>query len=198
MAYINFDYIREGVKTSFVHVACFAPIEFYLTPDQIRYPCDVHYALTKDEIRWYIKALHKMMPVLKWRALVKSKDKVVFVLDTKGYNYYTFLVYLTAFRYLTEFPLLVKKFFSEMAKADCKPMFEVYQDCHRDVHSHHALMYRNAFHPPPYGSGGVNITQEEFNQRIKDQSYKSVWSYFYAEKKVKKEPPKDEKEIKLP
>lgn len=139
-------YIKRGGFYAGYH-ACFASIYYGggwydkksppFNPHKIIYFGIIDESLSKEQVEFYLDFLNKILDnnlfKYKFGKSIKVR-KVIYQLNTKGLNRVTSLLYLTAFRYVQEFPEIIvelHKFASSREKEkDIEELFIEFQRLH--------------------------------------------------------------------
>ena len=89
--------------------ACFSSLSE--TAEKVVFHCEVDKELTPEEIEFFLTFMSNVLDKTKFSVKYKDVYKIKFKLDKTSLNHKTSLLYLTFFRYLQEFPDIVKELF---------------------------------------------------------------------------------------
>jgi hypothetical protein len=192
----------RGKEVKVFGYACFACMKRPL-PNFVRFPVFIHSTISVDKAEWYINFLQGLMPERAFNCRVvvmKGWDKAehggdpfnsykakatprgryaIFTIKTKGMSYGKALTYLTAFRYLHEFPDVINTFHEKKGRyRAASRLFTIFQQIHIDNKSSsgHGLMNCG-----PYLSLSrckKPISSEQFRKNLANPEKDSVFSHF--------------------
>lgn len=79
---------------------------------ELHYKCFISAKLTLEMVNFYIAFLRSFLTVAKWTAEIDKEKSMVVFKFTPTYDYYRDLFYMTAFRYIEQFPLFVERLYN--------------------------------------------------------------------------------------
>ena len=180
----------KNIKYSRKHTACFNRFNNYSTtrkiPDYILYSCPVDKDIAKDTLLFYLNFLDQILEknLYKYKIFTaRNKLFVLYRLNSKTLKNSKILLYLTAFRYIEEFPEILIELFNNQKDKSIEGLFDFFQDIHnKSAHgkfalhktnnlSGHGLMY-------PYFGGFKVITIEQFKENLKKKNPSSITEFF--------------------
>lgn len=171
----------RGKKVSRVKDICFARIQYpggryggrMAMPDIIRYHASISGPLTVADARTYISHLRDLFGSRAFGARVKDKT-VIWTLKPKGMTYAKALVYLTAFRYVSDLPKLTKQ--SLRLRAD--KWFKAFQADHLSDYQVCGESYTNAGHCLMTGVVKRSLDVQTFRARLRHKKISTVEGHF--------------------
>lgn len=184
----------KGEKPERTSYICFSPIYGGYggekTPISIRYLAKVSKKLTLEQIHCYLGFLCKFLVKDDFRYKVLVGDvatQIMFVLKTEHMEHSKALLYLTAFRYVDEYPEIVMAFYKrckDMPVVTNENIWKVFQTIHSECLS--GTMKTDAGNLYGHGlmSGGygcpfdISLKLTTFLRRLVAQRHESVQSYF--------------------
>lgn len=178
--YTQYFKVNNSLKPKKYTGSCFSSLDE--DAEQVIFHCQVDQELTPDEIEFFLKFMSDILDTTKFSIKYKDIYHIKFKLNTISLNYISSLLYLTFFRYLQEFPDIIKEFFKHKGE-DSEELFQSFQHIHFlnkidkfpirwENMSGHGLMYdygNRKFEP-------INI--DIFKQRLKQQEITSVHKYW--------------------
>lgn len=172
---------------------CFAPLNHYRRsvydepwPDKIFYCPKIHdpKAVTPAMVDFYVNFLKEMFGESSFECrMAKRKTDIkraTFKLSTTNKSYIETLVYLTAFRYLNEFPILVIKLFEKLKNSSSLSLderFKIFQEIHIEV-------LKEGLYNDLWGHGLIGntrvipITIEKFRENLNTKKPPTVQGHF--------------------
>lgn len=173
----------RGKKTVEVDDCCFAHIEYeggsygpkIGLPDSIRYHAPICGELTNADVKAYANYLHGLFGVRGFTLKIKDGE-AIWTIKTKGMAYAKALIRLTAFRYVSDIPDVVKKSLS--SKQTLSKWFAKFQSEHVNDYKDCGESYYNAGHTLMSGTINPNLGVRAFRARLKNKSIKRVEAHF--------------------
>lgn len=175
-------YETRGKKTVRVGDICFARIQYpggryggrMAMPDIIRYHAPIRGPLSVANARTYIGHLRDLFGVRAFGARLKDKT-VIWTLKPKGMTYAKALVYLTAFRYVSDLPKLTK---CSLCARTGTEWFKAFQTDHLSDYQVCGESYTNAGHCLMTGVVKRNLSVRAFRSRLRDKRISTVEGHF--------------------
>lgn len=180
----------SGAETPKLGAACFANMNYDGVPVSVRYPARINgYCaapkLTLDEVKAYDLFLHQLFDTATtglFTSVIETdaalKTTITYVLKTEGMKYKRALVYLTAMRYIDEFPGIVQAWAQGRAALNLEASFSLFCALHKTVASSnlsgHGLMY------PAYEASTVKRASVSDLRANLKRDLSNVTDYFVA------------------
>lgn len=178
--YTQYFKVDNALKPKKYTGSCFSSLD--TDAEKVIFHCQVDKELTPDEIEFFLSFISDVLDTTKFSIKYKDIYDIKFKLETTFLDYTSSLLYLTFFRYLQEFPDIVKEFFKHKGE-DLEELFKSFQHIHFlnkinkfplrwENMSGHGLMYdygRRKFEP-------VDI--DVFQDRLKNQDKNTVHKYW--------------------
>jgi len=195
----------SGNVNRYRKVACFSDIRYAMKYEQfkrVKYLAIIDKKCNVEEVRYYLEFLDKMFGKNKpYRYVVRARKNsktdncgfVRFVLNVEGMGSYIALMYLSAFRYVWEFPEIIKDFYKSCKTSSSlriSQQFNEFLNCHvRYCHlpykdkkydnlSGHGLAYDHSWND--VNSKPEHLTFKQFRKNLKNKDLEkdSVQGYF--------------------
>lgn len=135
--------LNKGQKPKKTTAPCFATLSYAAPCDTVRYMANVDNDVTDDHIAKYLSFLREILDGTKWKekpmkglANGPTARRLYYVLDSTGMRPVKRLLYLTALRYIDEFPEIVIRF-ADAAGTCATPddRFKLFQELHQQGES---------------------------------------------------------------
>jgi hypothetical protein len=179
MSDVYYEQIKDGKVVSTSTYICFANLlnGEWKEPDVIKYIAPID-GLTNEEVSFYLEFLAGVLgknlftsSFVKW----DNDNCVSYELNVKGMDKAKILMYLTAFRYITEYSHIVKELYNDAKEAkSIKNKFKKFMDihCKHRVSDAHSLTYA-------YSENPHLIDYDNFMNKLNGQvRIASVHNYF--------------------
>lgn len=172
---------QEDKKRHRISCVCFVSLFNRGQPSKVYYVAPIKEKLSNKAINFYINFLKAIFDDKIFNYKV-SKKFVSWELDTKKLSKCKALLYLTAFRYVNEFPNIVKEFHKASEAKDSsltnEELFTLFLDVHQDI----------ILHRMPMGLYGHGLICSKFTNRISIEQFKknllneqlNVQSHFFS------------------
>ncbi len=190
---VDFWFTKKGSKPEKrTQAACFYCINGVSDVDCVRYMAHIDPRLKKEDIVYYLSFLREWLDAKKWKEKFMSKTanatggRIFFSLDSEGMKPHVRLLYLTAMRYVDEYPEIIEQL-AKRTKPDepLEKRFEEFQNIHNDAEARKFPVKMGCFAVHGLMTNGyyklrANITLKQFAANLKTKG--SVNATFEAAK----------------
>ena len=193
----------KGSKTKEINDICFSGLKYPLTlPDKIKYEAPVDESLNRDIVDFYIKFLAIILDSNNYeyefvsikdegerKKLFSNGTKINFTLKCQKLAKTKALLYLTAFRLISEFPEILIEFYQSKDKSNKETLFKEFQKCHvkyvrnegNEIYKYsnlsgHGLIYDYYWHQKE--NVPTFITLKQFQAKLGDNNIRNVQEHF--------------------
>ena len=196
----------NGDESKEVNNICFSDINYSgcTLPDKIKYEVPVDECLNKDIVDFYLKFLASMLDgnnyecefvsikdIEEIKELFSNGTKINFTLNCENLAKAKVLLYLTAFRTISEFPEILIEFYKSKNKSNKEVLFKDFQECHVKFVRNELLTegdykyYNLSGHGLVYNyywcrkeNEPIFITLQEFQKNLKRNDTRGVQDHF--------------------
>ena len=198
----------KGEERKEVNYICFSGIGQHnnpTLPDKVIYEVPIDASLTREHVEFYISFLSSILDENKYeyefikieneaktKKLFSNGEQILWTLNCNGLKRHKILLYLTAFRYISEQPEILIEFFKSKDKSDKNEVFKDFQECHIKSSTGklgmvkygnlcgHGLIYD--YYWVCKDSSVTYITLENFKKNLNDNEINNVQRHFEMRK----------------